>query len=420
MEGASQSAKIAIVGIGDDGAASLTEAARRRIHEADVVFGTRRALSLVEDGPSDRRIIGGDLAELVRILEELRPSKRIVLLTSGDPLFYGVARYLSDRLGKDAFEVVPHVSTMQLAFARVMESWDEAYLTDLARHSLESVVERIRTAEKAGLFTTEHATPATVAKALLGEGIDYFRVFVCENLGARNEVVTQGSLAEIAAMEFSPLNVMILVRRQGAPDQPRPTPRLQLFGNPDELFRQSRPKRGLLTPAEIRMLALGVLDVRTTSVVWDVGAGSGSISVEAAQLAREGKVHAIEPDAEDCVLIRDNASTFAVKNVEVVQGYAPDVFAGLPDPDRVFVGGVGRETTGILGKAYARLAPGGRLVANLGSLEGVATATATLRQLAGHVGVLMVNLARGTHQLESIRFEAHNPSFLVSVEKPLG
>src|SRR4029079_17104240 len=110
--------------------------------------------------------IGGDLDAVIRKIQESR-TKRLVLLTAGDPMFYGTARYLCDRLGKDRFEVVPHVSSMQLAFGRVKESWDEAYLTNLANQSLDRAIERILTAEKVGLFTTEENPPATVARALL-------------------------------------------------------------------------------------------------------------------------------------------------------------------------------------------------------------------------------------------------------------
>src|SRR5438876_1362971 len=166
----------------------------------------------------------------------------MVVVASGDPLFYGVARYLCDRLGKDHFEVLPHVSSMQLAFARIKESWEEAYLTNLATHSLESVLDRIRTAETVGLFTSEDEDPPSIALQLLERGLDYFRAFVCENLGAPDERVTQGDLAEIAEMEFAPLNVMILKRKPGRPDQPRTPAGFRRFGNPDDVFTQSRPK----------------------------------------------------------------------------------------------------------------------------------------------------------------------------------
>ena len=409
--------KIFIVGIGDDGLQGLTQVAQRRIADAELILGAQRSLDLIPDCGAETVAIGADLGELIRRIEG-SAGKRVVALATGDPLFYGVARYLRDRLGKDRFEVLPHVSSMQLAFARVMESWEDAYLTNVANQPLATIVDRIRIAETVGLFTDERYPPPRIARALLDDRIDYFKVYVCENLGSRDEVVMQGTLAEIAEMEFGPLNVMILARLPDVPDSQRRGAALKLFGNPDEVFLQSRPKRGLLTPAEVRALALAQLRVQRQSVVWDVGAGSGSVSVEAAQLAAEGKVFAIEPDVEDCRLIRDNAATFGVENIEVVMGHAPKAFAPLPDPDCVFVGGAGRETLGIVSEAFDRLRPGGHLVTNVASLENVSAATSTLKSVVDEVGLLMVNLARGTHQLESIRFEALNPSFLVFVSKP--
>lgn len=409
--------KVHIVGIGDAGLPSVPETARRIIEQAQLVVGSDRTLTMVGDIAGAKAVIGSDLSEMVRRIEAARQTQKVVVLASGDPLFYGVARYLLDRIGKENFDVFPHVSSMQLAFARVKESWDEAYLSNLASQAIENVIDRIRIADKVGLFTTEQFSPSVIAKALLAEGINYFRVYVCENLGARNEVVTQGTLEEIAEMDFDPLNVMILARLPQTPDRQRLGDRT-LFGNPDDLFRQSRPKRGLLTPAEVRTLAIAKLSIHPDSVIWDVGAGSGSVSIEVAQLAREGRVFAIEPDPEDCELIRDNARTFGVSNVEVIPHRAPDAFEKLPDPDCVFIGGIGRQTVGILPDAFRRLRPGGRLVLNVATLENVSSATTHLKPIVPDVGLLMVNLARGVHQLENIRFEALSPTFLIFAEKP--
>src|SRR5207237_9301059 len=139
--------------------------------------------------------------------------------------------------------------------------------------------------------------------------------FVCENLGGRDERVTQGELNEIAEMEFAPLNVMILKRKPGRPDQPSASLRFRRFGNPDDVFAQSRPKSGLITQAEVRAIALAQLDIHPGDVVWDIGAGSGSVAIECAQLVGTtgvdgsggGMVYAIEQDAADYHLILSNA-----------------------------------------------------------------------------------------------------------------
>jgi precorrin-6Y C5,15-methyltransferase (decarboxylating) len=408
--------KIHIIGIGSDGTAGMTARARELLTAAELVVGSDATLTLLGPGRADRVRIGPDLQEVVRVLESGLGHKRIVVVAGGDPLFYGVARYLCDRLGKEHFEVLPHVSSMQLAFARIKESWEEAYLTNLANHPLEEVLDRIRSAETVGMFTSTSDNPSSIARQLLVRGLDYFRAFVCENLGGPDERVTQGELAEIQEMEFAPLNVMILKRKPGRPDQPRVTARFRRFGNPDDVFAQSRPKSGLITQAEVRAIALAQLDIYPGDVVWDIGAGSGSVAIECAQLAQPGFVWAIEQDAADYHLILANADTFGVKNLKAIHGTAPAVFAGLPAPDAVFVGAT-KEVLRLVEVAYKALRPGGRLVVNVATLERLGALCELWKTLQIPVQVLLVNVARGVEQMEALHFEAVNPTFVLSVHK---
>ncbi len=411
--------KIEIVGIGDDGLEGLTAAAKQLVERAELLVGTKQSLGVVTASTAEKIEIGGDLDAVVRKVDAAG-KKRIVVLAAGDPLFYGTARYLCDRLGKERFNVTPHVSSMQLAFARVKESWDDAYLTSLATQPLELVVEKARTAAKVGLFTTEQSPPKAVAQALLDRKIDYFTAYVCENLGAPDERVTHEDLAEIAKLDFSPLNVLILVRKPDVPDRPPTMMGKRLFGNPDEEFLQSKPKRGLLTPSEVRAIALSIMDIGPTSTIWDVGAGSGSVAIEAAQIASGGRVYAIEMDPEDYALIASNAERFGVRNLTPILGKAPEAWAGLAPPDAVFVGGTGRQVRKIAELAFQQLRPGGRLVANVGSVENISAVREVLAAKAGDAQVLMINLARGNDQLERLHFEAMHPTFLVSAVKGKG
>src|SRR6476660_3106759 len=409
--------KIYVVGVGGDGLAGLTSRARDLVAGADLLVGSDGALRLLPEVNAERVRIGSDLGEVTEKLRAGFGKKKIVVVATGDPLFYGVARYLCDRLGKERFEVLPHVSSMQLAFARVKETWEEAYLTDLSVRSLDDVLDRIRTAETVGLFTSETYHPARIARELLIRGLDYFRAYVCENLGGKDERITQGELAEIQNMTFDGLNVMILKRNPGRPDAPRATRRLMRFGNPDDVFAQSRPKTGLITQAEVRAIALAQLDLQSGCVMWDVGAGSGSVALEAAQLVEPGRVYAIEQDSADYHLIVANAETFGVRNVQAVFGTAPAVFQGLPDPDAIFVGGNGGEVSRLLEASYTALRPGGRLVANVGTLEMLNLTYETMKRLAPGVSVLLMNLSRSVEQLEALRFEAVNPTFLLRAVK---
>lgn len=406
------SSRIRIVGIGDDGLDGLTTQARQLIEAADVLIGNAALLDRIPSPASRRIVADGDLESLCETIREIQDQPTVVL-TGGDPLFYGIARYLTDVLGKERFEVVPHVSSMQLAFARVKESWDDAYLSNLATQPLDRVVDNVRTAERVGLFTTESIPPSVVAEALLDRRIDYFTAYVCENLGTPDETVTQGDLESIRKQTFSPLNVMVLIRRQGAADRPSGTKRRRLFGNPDDVFLQSRPKRGLLTPQEVRCIALGELDLMPESVVWDVGAGSGSVAIEAASIADRGKVYAIEMDAEDYGLMLENAKLFDVPSLIPVHGQAPEAWGALPDPDAIFVGGTGRMVPDLVAAAIERLGQGGRIVVNVSSPDSLVAVQARIDAAGLRSEVRMINIARSQYQLDRVRLESLNPTFLV-------
>ena len=408
--------KVHIVGIGDDGVDGMTAQARRLLEAADLLLGPESCAALLPAPLAARLQASVSLEELIERIEAAT-SQQIVVLASGDPLFYGTARHVCAKLGKDRFEVVPHVSSMQLAFARVKESWEDAFLANLSGQSIERVIDRIRSSETVGLFTSEQWPPSAVARTLLEEGISYFDAYVCEKLGSPDERVTQGSLADIAAETFGPLNVMILVRKARTADAPGQVG-TRLFGNPDESFLQSRPKRGLLTPAEVRSLALAELGLRPDSIIWDVGAGSGSVSLEAAQLARNGMVYAIEMDPDDHRLILANAERFGVKNLQAVLGCAPEAWANLPDPDAIYVGGSGRDVAMLVEKAWGRLRVGGRLVTACNSIENLAAVHSLLRAHSGDASYWLVTIARGIEQMDRIRFESLNPSFLIAATKP--
>jgi len=407
---------VSIIGIGDDGLDALSNPVRQLVLSADILMGSERTLSLVSEATGKRLVVGTDMDEVIDQITEAGDAK-VVFLVSGDPLFYGLARFVCERLGQDRCNIYPHVSSMQLAFARVKESWDEAYLTNLANHSLDAVLEKIRVANKVGLFTTEEVGPAEVAHELLRRSIDYFTVYVCENLGARNERVTRGTVSEIAKQSYNSLNVMVLVRNSDDPDQAREPTVRSFLGNPDEEFIQSTPKHGLLTPAEVRAIAIAQMALTSRSIIWDVGAGCGSVSVEAAQLAPAGHVYAIEKDPEDEDLIRQNAERFGITNVSPILGSAPEVWAALPDPDAVFIEGSGREIARISELAFDRLRSGGRLIANVVSVQSLDEVTQSLATRTFHVNTWMINIARGKSQLAHLRFIALNPTFLVAAAK---
>jgi precorrin-6B C5,15-methyltransferase / cobalt-precorrin-6B C5,C15-methyltransferase len=410
--------KVPVIGVGPDGLAGVTNRSRESLLAAEVVFGSEAALRLLPELTAERVKIGTDLPSVIDRMRSLIGKKRLAVAAVGDPLFYGTARYLMDKIGVESFDVLPHVSSMQLAFARLKETWEDAYLTDLSTRSLESVIDKVRIADTVGLFTSETNSPSRISRELLSRGIDYFSCTVCENLGGKDERVTRASLAELQDMKFDSLNILILKRAANRPDAPKSVSRLSRFGNPDDVFAQSRPKSGLITQAEVRAVALAQMNLNAGDVAWDVGAGSGSVAIEMAQLVSPGTVYAIEQDAADFHLIQANLEQYQVKNVKPIFGTAPAVFADLPAPDAIFVGGNGGEVARLLESSYTALRAGGRLVSNVGTLEMLSSTYSILKRF-GPVDVLLMNLSRGIEQLESLRFEAVNPTFLLRVKKPL-
>jgi len=408
--------KITILGIGDEGPTGLTQFCREKLNAAEIVIAAPSTLAQLDSVDGRMIPLRDDLDEIVALIKSLR-DKRIVMLSLGDPLFFGTTRYLCDEIGKDQFDIIPHVSMMQLAFARIRESWDEALLSDLSSRTPEQLFDKIRFAEKVGLFTSSEHSPAKVAKMLIDQRADYFRAYVCEDIASPNERITECSLSELCEMEFESLNVLILIRSDERPEIPADAPGLRLFGNADEFFLQSQPKRGLLTPAEVRCMALGNLGLQSDSVVWDVGAGSGSLAIEAARLCDKGHVYAIEMDSDDYKLLQSNSDRFQISNVTPVLGEAPTAWNELPRPDAIFIGGTGRAVGDIAFQAFDVLKANGRIVIHVAGMTRANDLFYGFHNNGYQPEILMLNFARGHLQFDSLRFDAVNPSFLLSCIK---
>ncbi len=190
------------------------------------------------------------------------------------------------------------------------------------------------------------------------------------------------------------------------------------LGLPDDAFSQKKPLRGLITKAEVRAVSLYYLWLRRDSVVWDVGARTGSVALEAALIAHDGMVYAIERDTESLGLIQENIQNLGPQNVQVISGEAPDAFDGLPDPDAVFVGGSGGKLQDILDCCTRRLNSGGRIVVNLAAIERANEAYHYLKALGLHTELTTINASRGKELTDgSTRLEAMNPVFIVVGQK---
>ena len=388
--------RIAVVGI--SGGEPVGKEARAAIDGAVVVAGAPRHLRTLAPLGARTLPIDGPLADVLDEIERERGG--VCVLASGDPGFFGIVRVLAERVGPDRLDVHPATSSVSLAFARLGIPWDDAVVISAHGRPLAEAAGRAVRHSKAAVLTAPDAPPEALGRELLALGAPHRRAAVCSRLGEPDERVDVAALEEVARGAFDPLSVVVLLDGDGVARRPT----LE-WGRPASRFAA---RDGLVTKGEVRAVALGKLALPDTGVVWDVGAGSGSVAVEVAALAPGLRVFAIEQHAADAERIRDNARTHGVA-IDVIDGTAPDALAGLPDSDRVFVGGGGAP---VLDAALARLRPGGRVVATFAAIDRAAAAFERLGNLAE------VSVARGKRLTGGVRLEAENPVFVVWGPEP--
>lgn len=394
-----------LIGIGPEGAAGLSEELRELIARADEVWGGERLLDAWPDISARRVPLGGGLMETLQNLKERPPQRKVVILASGDPLFYGVAASVLKILPEDEVRIYPQVSSLQIAFARVRLPWQDAALTSAHARPVCEVIGLARRYPKLGILTDPVQTPAWIAAQLLAARVPDCRAVVCENLGHSDERITDTRLVELVGKTFSPLNVLLLVHDPGWKPAPAFAPR------PDSAYRH---KNGLITKRDVRILSLARLELCETDLVWDVGAGSGALSVEMAELAWRGRVFAVERDAECLACLRENVTCWGAANVEIVAGRAPQALAGLPAPTAVFIGGSGGQLTEILERVEAAARPGCRIVANFALLENLLTGLSWMRAHGWRPELNEAQFSYGAPTGEGIRLAPANPVFILS------
>jgi precorrin-6Y C5,15-methyltransferase (decarboxylating) len=404
---------VTVIGIGDDGCASLTSRAASVIARAEVLVGGERHLAFFPQFGGERIALKGGLDAALDRVTELAAERDVCVLASGDPLFFGVGARVVARVGAEHVEVIPAPSSVQWAFARTGIPWDDAEVASVHGRSMHGLVARVRRAAKVAVLTDAEASPPRIAARLLEYGDRAWSAFVCERLAGPGERVRRFALGDLAeARDIDPLNVLLLVR----PDGWRAPPAIPHLH--EDAFSKRMPKNGLITKREVRTLSIAAMTLDERSVVWDVGAGSGSVAIEASMIAWRGRVFAVEVDPEGVTICKENARTHGADNVTVVEGRAPEALTGLDTPDAVFVGGSKGSMQGIVDAALAALRPGGRLVVNAVTLENVAESYAALRARALDPEVTLVQVSRGVPLARYQRYEALNPIHVLAVTKP--
>ena len=396
-----------VVGAGIEGQEGFSARALSLVRQARVLYGAPRLLELFGDLDVEKVALSGndDLSQLVK--DQPGP---IVVLTSGDPLFFSIGRNLLRNLPKERLEFVPNVSSVQSAFSRIKEPWDDAVFISTEQRTLADIGDRIIANDKAAVLTDARHTPADIAGELLRRGFDGYTVYLCENLGTSEERIVKTTVQELPTMQAAELNVLILIKRyDNAASQTLPT-----LGIADSAFLTMKKQ---ITPEEVRVVALAKLQLRHDMVLWDIGAGSGSISIEADFLLPHGRIFAVERNVEYIKFLRENLNKFHPRNVRVVEGEAPNCLEDLPDPDRVFIGGSGGNLWELLEAVDERLPADGRVVLTAMTLDTLVASSDFFENSGYQVDVTTLNVARTSSDTDYKVFEAHNPVYIIVATK---
>lgn len=381
------------------------------LRRCSAIVASRRHRPLVANLPAPIIEIT-PVAVMLDQVEAILATGDVAVLASGDPLFYGIGRTLIDRFGPERISIHPALSAVQLACARFRLPWDDLALISLHGRPADDLPGQVLRHRKALLFTDGRNTPNRVAASLMAaltdcadhERLAAVRIRVAENLGLVDEHLTSGTLADIAGRSFAPLN-MVLIEQPVQPEAIR-------FGLGEDDIRHSR---GLITKDEVRAATLHRLRLPDTGVFWDIGGGSGSVSLEAARLCPNLSIHTIEKKAEEQANIRANIRRYGAYQIHPVNGEAPEALAGLPAPDRIFVGGSGQRLEAILETAVAQLNTGGRLVVNAVLTQTATTTLTCLQRLGLQVASSTLAVTRQTYPDGEAK--SFNPITLITGDK---
>ncbi|NVM24042.1 MAG: precorrin-6y C5,15-methyltransferase (decarboxylating) subunit CbiE [Desulfobacterales bacterium] len=402
------------MGLGPD---DLTAKHLKIIEQADVLIGGRRHLANFKDHAGRKKVIAGDMRGLVRQIKNQMKDKQVVVLASGDPNFFGIGPLLVDSLGAENVVIHPNISSVASAFSRIKQRWDDAAVVSLhGRRPEKSFLEAVARHDKVVVFTDVQNTPGWLARQLSEAGYEQVKMCVLENLGTPQEHVAWYLPAEAAGREFSALNIVV-VQKSMIPDKNSSIPldengRPQLhLGMPEACYHR---EAGLITKAEIRAISISKLFLWPGLVLWDLGAGSGSVALEASLLLRGGKIIAVEQNPDRLSHIRQNKKQFKVRNLDIVQAKLPAGLKDLPPPDRIFIGGGGKDLLPIIEEAGDRLKPGGIMVINTILFSSLDGAMATLQRLGFSTEVVQVQVNRGKAMPSGERLEALNPVWIIS------
>lgn len=406
---------ITIMGAGTDARAGTPAWAEHpALREADAVIGGKRLLETLAGLPARKIPIGKNVADVLAEAANLRENgARVVVLATGDPLFFGIGVSFAERFGPENLRIYPAVSSMQEGASRLALPWNAVTAVSLhGRNALLPLAHALIAGNPVCVLTDALHTPARIAARMAERGRTGYTAAVFANLGAPEESVWQGTLADMEKKEFPSPNIVFLL-----PDAAKEPPALCLGRNDADFAHEN----ALITKWPVRAAALAALRIESRHTVWDLGSGSGAVAVEAASLAYRGLVVAVEKEAARIAHIMENRRRFGAANMEIEHGDLLSLLPALPAPDRVFMGGglgSSRETAAaVIRNVWSALPPAGRLVISCVLLSSLEHAKETLIALNAPLEIAQIQAGFSTPLGNDLRLQAANPVFLLTAQK---
>jgi len=366
---------LSIIGIGEDGADGLSAVAERLIADAELVVGGKRHLDLAAGLIRGERLAWPSPidAAFPKILE--RRGRPVTVLASGDPFHFGIGKQLAALVGADEFVCLPHASAFSLAAGHMGWALQDVAIVSLHGRALEGIIRHLQPGARILALSWDGATPAKLAALLSARGLGASRLTVLERMGGPQARVREGVAQCFALDGIDPLNTIALEVVAGPHARILPLS----TGLNDDLYESD----GQLSKRAVRAVVLSSLAPRQGELLWDIGLGAGSISIEWLLCHPSLRAIGVEEDPERAARAARNAAALGTPDLHIVTGPAPEALKGLPAPDAVFLGG--GLSDGVLDAAWAALKPGGRLVANAVTLEGEACLAAAFARLGGEL-----------------------------------
>lgn len=400
-----------LVGMGPGSYGAMTRETYEAVEGAEVIIGAKRLLKSVPAGSGAEMcaaVMPADILEMIKEKQSLG-KERFVVAMSGDTGFYSGTRGLVPVLKEAgiAYRIMPGISSVQMMSARLADPWQDWNLYSAHGKTCDAVAAVMESAylgKKTFFLTGGELGPADLARQLTDAGLGSLKLWIGENLSYENEKITEASAEEAKDMDPGVLAVVLADRI------PDPEYRVSVPGIPDDLFVRGKVP---MTKQDVRSAIAGRLAVKPGDTVWDVGAGTGSVTVELALMARGGKTFAVETNPEGCGLIETNRRRFGAWNIRIVEGMAPEALTDLPAPDAVFLGGTKGQMGPIL-DIIKEKNPDARVMISAIAVETLGEALKDLESRGWDTEVAQIQSSYGKKVAKLNMMMANNPIFLIS------